>query len=146
MVALQDEEYHRMLRRPFASIYSANRLLPAEHLVDSSVEILIKRLSCLVGDENIDFGFWIQLYVFDVLCQITFSKRLGFLDRGEDIGGMLELVWKQFHEGAPVRSKKRKSNPLASALHNFMSKFYTNDIMYRLARCLGQITFGERTL
>lgn len=92
-----------MLRGPFASIYSAKSLSTAEPLVDSSVEVLIERLGSLIGEETVDFGFWMQLYVFDVLCQITFSRRLGFLDRGEDVGDMLKLVWKQFHEGAPVR-------------------------------------------
>ena len=103
MIVLQDEKCHRMLRGPFASIYSANCLSPAEPLVDSSVDVLIQHLGSLIGDEVVDFGFWMQLYVFDVLCQITFSKRLGFLDTGEDIVNMLKLLWKQFHEGAPVR-------------------------------------------
>ena len=103
MVALQDEKYHRMLRGSFASIYSANTLSSAEPLVDSSVDVLIQRLGTLAGDEAVDFGSWMQLYVFYVLCKNTFSKRLGFLDRAEDIGDMLKLVWKQFHEGAPVK-------------------------------------------
>ena len=103
MVALQDEKYHRMLRGSFASIYSANSSSSAEPLVDSSVDVLVQRFGSLAGDEAVLFGFWMQLYVFDVLCKNTSSKRLGFLDRAQDIGDMLKLVWKQFHEGAPVR-------------------------------------------
>lgn len=103
MVALPDEKYHGMLRGSFASIYSANSLSSAEPLVDASVDVLIQRLGSLAGDEAVVFGFWMQRYVFDVLCKNTFSKGLGFLDRAEDIGDMLKLVWKQFHEDAPAR-------------------------------------------
>jgi len=34
-------------------------------------------------------GHWFQCYAFDVIGLITYSKRLGFLDRGEDVAGVI---------------------------------------------------------
>ena len=103
MVALQDENYHKMLRKPFATIYSARSLEPMEPLVTEPINVFLDQLERhSAGASNVDLGFWLQLCVWDVLCNITFSKRFGFLDRGEDVDGMLNMIWKQFQEGAPV--------------------------------------------
>ncbi|KAK8137784.1 hypothetical protein PG984_001164 [Apiospora sp. TS-2023a] len=37
-------------------------------------------------------GHWLQCYAFDVIGLITFSKRFGFLDRGEDVGGVMKAI------------------------------------------------------
>jgi cytochrome P450 len=39
-----------------------------------------------------DMGHWLQCYAFDVIGLITYSKRLGFLDRGEDISGVISAL------------------------------------------------------
>ena len=40
--------------------------------------------------EVINLTHWLQCYAFDAIGCITFSKRFGFLDEGEDIGGMIK--------------------------------------------------------
>ncbi|KAF4628595.1 hypothetical protein G7Y89_g9555 [Cudoniella acicularis] len=103
MVALQDESFHKMLRQPFASIYSARAISAVEHHVDSSVQALLSKLREFASRaETFDFGFWMQLFVFDALCEVTFSQRLGFIEQGDDVDNMLQLVWQQFHDGAPI--------------------------------------------
>jgi cytochrome P450 len=39
-------------------------------------------------------GHWFQCYAFDVIGNITFSKPFGFLDRGEDVSGLLQALHK----------------------------------------------------
>lgn len=41
---------------------------------------------------------------FDVVGEITFSTRLGFLERGEDVDGIMAAIWHWFEYVAVVRS------------------------------------------
>jgi cytochrome P450 len=41
---------------------------------------------------SIDMGHWFQCYAFDVIGLITYGRRLGFLDRGSDIGGVMSAL------------------------------------------------------
>ena len=77
-----------------------------EHYVDSTMRFFSERLDKLfvqTGD-SCDLGAWLQMFAFDVIGEITFSKRLGFLERAEDIGGIMGSIWKYFQKASPVRS------------------------------------------
>lgn len=103
MVAQQDEEHHKMLRRPFAKIYSAHSLENVECLAVEPIQLFLGRMrEHAVAGDTLDLGFWLQLCVWDILCSIMFSKRFGFLDQGADVDNLLALIWKQFQDGAPV--------------------------------------------
>lgn len=41
---------------------------------------------------------------FDVVGEITFSKRLGFLEEGRDVEGIMEGIWRWFEYVAVVSS------------------------------------------
>ncbi|KAF2237257.1 cytochrome P450 [Viridothelium virens] len=43
----------------------------------------------------VNLGDWLQKYAFDVIGNITFGKRFGFLDHGEDIGGLIQALEKR---------------------------------------------------
>ena len=49
-----------------------------------------------------DFTRWLQLYAADVIGGITYSKRLGFIDRNEDVDGICGYLGKLFSYVAPV--------------------------------------------
>ena len=74
-------------------------LVQFEPLVDSTtlafLDELEKRFADRVGPEGIcDFSTWLQFYAFDVIGELTFSKRLGFVERGEDVDGIIKnLEW-----------------------------------------------------
>lgn len=36
------------------------------------------------------------MIAFDVMGEITFSKRLGFLDEAKDVDGIMGSIWKMF--------------------------------------------------
>ncbi|EEA25525.1 benzoate 4-monooxygenase cytochrome P450, putative [Talaromyces marneffei ATCC 18224] len=41
---------------------------------------------------EIDLGYWMQCYTFDVIGCITYGERYGFLDEGQDIQGAIQAV------------------------------------------------------
>ena len=53
---------------------------------------------------TVDFAKWLQFYAFDVIGQITYSKSHGFVDRAEDVEGMVGYLGWLFSYVAPVRS------------------------------------------
>ena len=47
------------------------------------------------GDEGVlDHGTCPQFYAFDVIGELTFSQRLGFVDQGKDIDGIMAALEK----------------------------------------------------
>jgi hypothetical protein len=69
-------------------------LVQFEPLVDSTIEIFLEQLESrfegkLGSDGICDFGTWLQYYAFDVIGELSFSKRLGFIERGQDVNGII---------------------------------------------------------
>ncbi|KAL9031271.1 MAG: hypothetical protein Q9196_000678 [Gyalolechia fulgens] len=102
--ATQDESLHRMLKKPITPIYSMSNLVSFEPYVDTTINALIARLDRLFVKTGApcDLGKWLQMFAFDVMGEITFSKRLGFLDRGEDVDGVMESIWDYFKTASPI--------------------------------------------
>lgn len=62
-----------------------------EGFVDECGRILSQRFEELSGSNLvINLGEWMQYYALDVIGAITFSERFGFLNAGEDMGGVIE--------------------------------------------------------
>lgn len=102
--ATQDEELHRLLKRPIASIYSMSNLVSFESYVDTTMTVLLQEFDCrfVATQEVCDLGKWLQMFAFDVMGEITFSKRLGFLESGDDVSGLMDQIWQYFKKSAPV--------------------------------------------
>jgi hypothetical protein len=102
--ATQDEILHRTLKKPIAGIYSMSNLLSFEPYVDSTISFFFQRLDKLFAETGAvcDLGMWLQMFAFDVMGEITFSKRLGFLETGEDVNGIMGNIWKFFKKTSPV--------------------------------------------
>ena len=102
--ATRDEDLHRRMRRPVANLYSVANLLTFEPLLVSTIEYFFSRLDELFTDKTVSFNLcdWLQLFTFDVMGEVTFSKRLGFLERGGDIEDVMENNWNFFKAVAPV--------------------------------------------
>lgn len=68
-------------------------LVTYEAYVDECADLFTLRLSELAGARvQADMGYWFQCFAFDVIGLITYSKRLGFLDRGEDVGSIISTI------------------------------------------------------
>jgi hypothetical protein len=69
-------------------------LVQFEPLVDSTTAKFLEQLSERYADNSspdgvCDLGAWLQYYAFDVIGELTFSRRLGFVDRGTDVDGII---------------------------------------------------------
>lgn len=74
-------------------------LVQFEPLVDSTTTEFLKQLKQRYADRagdagTLDMGAWLQYYAFDVICELTYSKRMGFVDRGQDVENIISsLEW-----------------------------------------------------
>jgi cytochrome P450 len=68
-------------------------LVSYESYVDECADLFSQRLQEVASAGAFaDMGHWLQCYAFDVIGLITYSKRLGFLDKGEDISGVIAAL------------------------------------------------------
>ncbi|KAH8785751.1 cytochrome P450 [Diaporthe sp. PMI_573] len=102
--ATQDEMLHRMLKRPIAAVYSMSNLVSFEPLVDRTIDVFRQELDrrFVVSGTACDLDAWLQYFAFDVVGEITFSKRLGFLEEGRDVEGIMANIWNWFEYVAIV--------------------------------------------
>ncbi|KAK4225578.1 cytochrome P450 [Podospora fimiseda] len=94
----QDENLHRALKRPIAGYYSMTNLVEFEPYVDTTIKFFLKRLEEVQKQSRkaCDLGTWLQWFAFDVMGELTFSKRLGFLDEAKDVDGIMASIWNVF--------------------------------------------------
>ncbi|KAH6642759.1 pisatin demethylase [Boeremia exigua] len=94
-----DEVFHAKLRRAVSNAYAMSTLVKFEPLVDSTTEAFVKQLKQRFADRQddsgiCDLGTWLQYYAFDVIGELTFSARIGFVDRGLDVDSIIgDLEW-----------------------------------------------------
>ena len=79
-------------------------LVQYESSVDIVTEKFLDQTEALFSSNNAicNFAEWLQFLAFDVIGQITYSKSHGFVDRGEDVDGMVGYLGKLFSYVAPV--------------------------------------------
>jgi cytochrome P450 len=83
----RDEKVHGQHRRLISSIYSLEQLKKLEPGVDTAISLFIQRLREVTkGGAPVDMSKWAQLFAFDVIGEVTFSKPFGFLAAGKDDG------------------------------------------------------------
>jgi cytochrome P450 len=104
-----DETFHANLRRSVNGAFSMSALVQYEPFVDEVTEVFLQQTEKLFAAPNktCDFAKWLQFFAFDVIGQITYSKRHGFIDRGEDVDGMVQYLGKLFSYVAPVSNLQR---------------------------------------
>ncbi|PBP18060.1 cytochrome P450-like protein [Diplocarpon rosae] len=98
------EAFHAQLRRSVNSAFSMSTLIQYEPFVDSTTELFLNRTAELFASPGVgcDFARWLQFYAFDVIGEMTYSKRHGFLERNEDVDGIVNYLAKLFNYVAPV--------------------------------------------
>lgn len=86
----RNERLHGEQRRLISRAYSKDFLRVLEPAVDSAVNVFVGEMKQRVG-QIINMGHWVQLFAFDVIGEVTFSKRFGFLDVAEDDGSFKQI-------------------------------------------------------
>ena len=117
--AAQDENIHRALKKPISSAYSMSTLVAFEPYVDTTIRVFCDQLKTRFvprGGKSAlqcDFGTWLQMFAFDVIGELTFSKRLGFLETGTDVDNVMASTWDAFRQtslvgnGLPILLSRR---------------------------------------
>lgn len=89
----RDERYHHEQKRPIAAAYSLTSLLAKEDAIDSCSRLFMEKLRSFVDrNKPVDLGQWLQYYAFDVIGELSFAKKLGFLQVGADVDSMMETI------------------------------------------------------
>lgn len=99
-----DDNMHRALRLPIAPLFSMPAIIVLENRFDAALDMLFAQLDArfVRTSEVFDLGQWIQMFAFDAMGMLTFSEPYGFLESGQDIGGMMRSIWAHFSNTAPV--------------------------------------------
>ncbi|KAF2034608.1 cytochrome protein [Setomelanomma holmii] len=89
----QDIKRHAETRKRFQGLYSMSSLLSYESYVDDCIDIFLGKLDQFAkSGQSMDLVHWFQCYAADVIAEITYSERFGFLDNGEDVAGTMAAL------------------------------------------------------
>uniref|UniRef100_L2G2Y7 Cytochrome p450 n=1 Tax=Colletotrichum fructicola (strain Nara gc5) TaxID=1213859 RepID=L2G2Y7_COLFN len=99
-----DNSFHSQFRRCVNSAFSMSALVQYEPFVDNTTKLFLSQTEKLFAGnpEGCDFTTWLQFYAFDVIGEITYSKRHGFIEKNEDIDGIVAYLSKLFLYVAPI--------------------------------------------
>ncbi|KAB8229879.1 cytochrome P450 [Aspergillus alliaceus] len=99
-----DERFHAELRRSVNHAFSMSSLVQYEPLVDETTLLFLDQTDRLFArrDAVCDFARWLQFFAFDVIGSITYSKRHGFIEKNEDIDGIVQSLARIFNYAGPV--------------------------------------------
>ncbi|KAA8647973.1 hypothetical protein EYZ11_005654 [Aspergillus tanneri] len=101
----RDEALHKQLKKPIAPLFSLSNVLTFEHLVDQTLTVLFSQFDQRFARKQsipFDLGDWLQFFAFEVMGTMTFSRRYGFLEHGQDAKGLLIAIWNFMKTAAPV--------------------------------------------
>ncbi|KAH7257841.1 cytochrome P450 [Fusarium tricinctum] len=99
-----DNDFHSQFRRSVNSAFSMSALVQYEPFVDNTTKLFLDQTENLFvkKPDVCDFTQWLQFYAFDVIGEITYSKRHGFIEKNEDVEGIVAYLSKLFLYVAPV--------------------------------------------
>ncbi|KAK9381370.1 cytochrome P450 [Kockiozyma suomiensis] len=88
-----DPVYHRKQKKLVANAFAMSSLLEMESAVDSCSQLFMQNLHRMSATgAAIDLGTWMQYYAFDVVGEVCFAQKLGFLETGGDVDGMIRTI------------------------------------------------------
>ncbi|KUI64589.1 Pisatin demethylase [Cytospora mali] len=87
----RDPGVHAGQRRTVAHAYSMGSVARLEPQLDRAIGALMSGLDGLQGGEAVDLGYWLQLFAFDAIGRVSFSRSHGFLEARDDRGMFARL-------------------------------------------------------
>ncbi|PNP51205.1 hypothetical protein THARTR1_08109 [Trichoderma harzianum] len=98
----RNNERHAQLRRQYSNMYSmTTAVVSYDHFINECVDAYSQRMREM-GDKQFDLTWWSYCYAADTVSKVLFSKRFGYMDNGEDIGGHSKWVYKNMVYGTYV--------------------------------------------
>ena len=93
LMSEQDPKKYAAMRSNVASAYTLSNVIRNEAGMDKTIAHLETRLSDLsTNNEPVELSQWLYFFTHDVLGEILFSSRFGFLDEGRDVGKAIKNI------------------------------------------------------
>lgn len=99
-----DEDFHAKYRRCVNNAFAMSSLVNYEPLVNSTLTYWLDKTEEMFANtrQSCNFSQWLQFFAFDVIGDLTWSKRLGFVEGNKDVDNIIEFLGKFFDYVAPV--------------------------------------------
>lgn len=107
-----DQRFHAKSKRMVAGFYSMSGVVQFEPMVDSTIRVFMKSLDQrFASTRNVcPLHSWLNYFAFDAIGEMTFSRRLGFLEQGEDVDGIISKIKMTLQYFAIVRLTPTSTN------------------------------------
>jgi cytochrome P450 len=91
LFANTNHEWHNSLRRKVNPAFSMTTMVQYERYVDETVNILLERWESNFANRegpagHLDLPVWMHYYTEDAVTNVTYGKRMGFLEKGDESG------------------------------------------------------------
>lgn len=99
-----DEDFHAKYRRCVNNAFAMSSLVNYEPLVNSTLTYWLDKTEQMFAQtgKSCNFSQWLQFFAFDVIGDLTWSKRLGFVEGNQDVDNIIGFLGKFFDYVAPV--------------------------------------------
>ncbi|KAK3062510.1 hypothetical protein LTS18_003924, partial [Coniosporium uncinatum] len=88
-----DERVHADRRKLVNNLYSMSSILRAEDRMGECIDLFMLRMDEFAASgEIVDLATWVQMYAFDVVGQLFFSRMFGFMQDKTDYGGYIKSL------------------------------------------------------
>ncbi|KAH7242764.1 cytochrome P450 [Fusarium tricinctum] len=96
--ATRDNRVHRFLRSRVASAYSMTSILGMEPLIQSVMDLNLKKLGELADDgKYFPIDKMVTFFTSDVVGQLAIGGKIGFLEQGKDVDGIIRSIHDGFY-------------------------------------------------
>lgn len=87
----RDPKLYAPMRNNVAPAFTLSNIMKNEATMDETIELMVQRLDGLCQrNQPVDLGQWLNFLAWDLLGEVMFSSRFGFLDQGKDVGGSMK--------------------------------------------------------
>ncbi|KOS41781.1 hypothetical protein ACN38_g7339 [Penicillium nordicum] len=119
---MRSHKTHAVFRKHVAGPYSFSNIRKMEPLVDARINQWTTTLNekFAKSGEAFDFAWWAVYMAYDIISEIGFGEPFGFIEKGEDIGGLIQ----GFHDGLPAFGLLARLHPFTSWIKTTFLKKY----------------------
>ena len=96
LMSERDPQKYRAMRLNVASAFTLTNTIKNEAVIDELITLFERRIDEFSHHRKpLELGRWLHFLTYDLLGEIMFSDRFGFLDEGRDVGGSINNTFYQ---------------------------------------------------
>ncbi|CAD6448794.1 e5128983-b8c8-4d3b-b1ee-a357e9a4f09f [Sclerotinia trifoliorum] len=99
-ISIRGHQAHSDRRRLVGPPYSYSKIVKAEPLVDKIISAWLTKLRTIFAEtgKSVNMTSWATYFAFDTISEVGFGQALGFVEKEEDVGGLIQSV----HDGVEI--------------------------------------------